>query len=200
MRHAVVALLLVGCGGETVDPLVASFPLGPRQAALALTERFPGDVDVAGGFWKGPARDVDVVAVRSAVLELGERGSALAERDVRPWPATVSTDLADSPFLKIELLVGPADSTGVHDPRVVAVADGEVPRRTSDLSRLVWRDGGSDAFTRALTGRLEGQDGKLSVALFVRATASLTMTKGARLPDPDGEATVIVDVPLRSFP
>lgn len=200
MRIAIVGLLLAACGGETVDPLLATFPLGPRQAALALAERFPAQVDVEGGFWKGPARDVDLVVVRSAVLELGERGSALAERDVRPWPATVSTDRADSPFLKIELLVGPGDATGIDDPRVVSVADGEVPRQTNDLSRLVWRDGGADAFTRALTGRLEGQEGKLSLSMFVRATASLSMTTGAPLPDLDGEATVTVDVPLRSYP
>ena len=197
-RSFVLALVLGACGGTTVDPLLATFPLGPSQATMALAERWPESVDLEGGTWTGAAGEVDVVAVRSAVLDVGERGAELAARDVRPWPATVTADLSDGPFVKVELLVGPADASGVDDPRVVSVADGEVPRRAGDLARLVWRERGVDSFVAAMTGTLEGQGGAARVTLFLRGTASLRLAPGTALPE--GEADVTVDVPLRSYP
>lgn len=195
MTRALALAWVVAGGAGAAEPLVASFQLGPEEALAALAQRFPDEMDLDAGIWTGQSREVDVVVVARDSLEVGERLLQRREQSLEPWPATVEASVSNGPFVKIELFIGPADAVGLDEEGVNSVADAEVPRRAGALRRVVWREGGVEAFSNAITRK--DSEGRLTV--FARATGSLSLSKGMPLPELGGESGVRVEWPLRFF-
>ena len=196
-----LALLAVACGGETTEPLSATFPMGPRQLRLAIDQRFSDVLTPDASSWPAnePETTVDLTMVRAATLTLPS-APPFAGKALKLDPAFVSVDLDNPPVDEIELLVGPAGVTDVSDPHVQSVAHGPVPRSRKENSVLTWSANGPELLEAALEGKLDGQKGSRSLTFFLRGRSTVTLEPGQPLPGSDAEAHVALDIPLRYSP
>lgn len=197
----VLGLGLVGCGGEATSPLVAAFPMGPRQVRLAVFERYGSVMAPTDVQWPAsqPAVQADLTVVRSAVVEVAGPATFSA-RPLKVDPAVVSVDLDDQPVDEVELLLGPGDAASLDDPRVRSVAHGPVPRLRRENARLTWTADGAQVLAAALDGKLEGQGGKRQITLFLKGRALVRLDPGLPLPVNEAEAKITLHIPMRYAP
>lgn len=191
-------LVLASCGGEVSSPLVASFPMGPRQVRTAIYERFPdvlGPEESNWPTWAAPV-DVELMIVRSAVVPVDGAVDISAHSPVVE-PALLSVDLDAMPVDAVELLVGPGDAVDLNDERVRPIAHADVPKDRRENARLVFSFHGPTLLAKALSGTWAEQAGDKRVTLFLRGRALVSLRPGQQLPVSEADAHVLIDIPLR---
>jgi hypothetical protein len=192
-----VAVALAACGGETITPVSASFPLGARELRAALGERFAATLTPEDETWPedAPALEVELKVVRGAIVDVSAAQARLQGREIKTWPATLRIEGGANPLEQVELLGGPADAAGVESEGVELLALGQP---LAEGAPLVWTEDGAGWLGRALQGALPLQEGRATFTLFLRGRARVALVPGGALPSGGAESRVVVSVPVRS--
>lgn len=202
LMWACVGAAMAACGGETTQPLRATFPLGPADVRLGISRQYPQTLAPEAAFWpaSAPALVTDIVVVSDTLIDIGARGETLAGKTLKLDPSTLSVDLADSPIEAVELYLAPVDVTTVGDGREVLLAHAAVPRLPSVQTQFTWTEQGPQVFADALQGRLGETTGATSFVLLLKGIASVSLVPSEPLPVGTKAGKLMLEIPLRYSP